>query len=620
MWDLATQTLLYATPDKKFSAYQPDDVTDFWINRADFSPDGSLLALPLEVWQGPDPYPGYIVLLDPQTGDEILAFQAHEGAIQDATFSHDGTLLASTGGTDGQTVIWDVASTLATGAGQSVSRLCCHDGWIWSANFSPDDSRVVTAADDGMKVWDVASGTELFTVASGDASEALFSADAQYILAAGEDAILTYQAESGELHATTPSGGGSFHVMQFSPDGSRLAGSTYDSRVWVWSYAEGEFGPEPIVLSGHKGFAGGIAFSQDGRYLFSASSDGTVRQWDISPDGASELGAYAHAARAYDVAFSPDGSWLVSTSLDGSAKIWDVAERKVRHTLYHEDWVVGVDVHPDGHTLATSSNDGTIRFWDAQTGEELMVIRAHEVGQGYFAGAKGIAYSPDGERLASGGGADGALRVWDTTSGQMLMEAIPNPGYHIYAVDYSPDGRWLVSAGNHGTIKVWDPGDLHEVTTLSGDGSTIWEATFSPDSTRLVTGHGSARVHVWSFPGPEEGPDARPELLYKFQHSEGSLGRGDFSPNGKLLAVTGPKRTTLHDAETGELLLDLGHPASRIVFSPDGRMVATTGWDGTVRILTVYPEDLLALAQTRVTRSLTEAECQQYLHMDSCPG
>jgi WD40 repeat protein len=94
-----------------------------------------------------------------------------------------------------------------------------------------------------------------------------------------------------------------------------------------------------------------------------------------------------------------------------------------------------------------------------------------------------------------------------------------------------------------------------------------------------------------------------------------------FSPDGSRLAEIDPDGTVrVYDTASGELTLALdGHEAGgQVLFSPDGSMLATQG-DGTVRIWALDIDDLLAIAREKVTRSLTDEECQQYLHVDTCP-
>jgi len=113
-----------------------------------------------------------------------------------------------------------------------------------------------------------------------------------------------------------------------------------------------------------------------------------------------------------------------------------------------------------------------------------------------------------------------------------------------------------------------------------------------------------------------------PTISLEFQHNAGWASGLNFSPDDQFLSVPGLYRTSLHNAHTGATIIDLDHPvgAANAIFSPDGRMVATAGNDGYVRIMAANLDELLALVQMRLTRSLTTEECQQYLHLDICPG
>jgi WD40 repeat protein len=337
----------------------------------------------------------------------------------------------------------------------------------------------------------------------------------------------------------------------------------------------------------------------------------------VSANGSSEFGTYAHDNRVIDVVFAPDGSWLASTSVDNTAKIWDVAAMRERFTFEHDDWVVGAAVHPDGRTLATSVNDGTVHIWDAYSGEEELIIQAHEpLNFGYLRGAKGLSFSPDGQRLATSG-ADELVKVWDVETGDELLTMNGHTGT-INAVAYSPDGRWLISSGNDGAVKVWDPANGHEIWTLPGD-RVIFEASFSSDSSKLVTGQEGGWIVIWSFPDDDAASEDRPEKILEFQPRPQAMAKGVFSPDGSLLAIAGPIQTSVHDADTGDLLFNLGYSTTKAAFSPDGHLLATAGNDGLVRLFAADQEELTNLASTRVTRSLTMEECQTYLHVEECP-
>ena len=143
----------------------------------------------------------------------------------------------------------------------------------------------------------------------------------------------------------------------------------------------------------------------------------------------------------------------------------------------------------------------------------------------------------------------------------------------VFGISFSPDGTRLATASEDGSAKVWDAGSGKELLTLSGHTGTVWGVTFSPDGTRLATASIDGTTKVW-------------------------------------------------DVTTGQELLTLtGHTNNiySVDFSPDGTRLVTSGADGTARLYVLPIEELVALAQSRVTRSLTREECRRFLHVDQCP-
>jgi len=141
-----------------------------------------------------------------------------------------------------------------------------------------------------------------------------------------------------------------------------------------------------------------------------------------------------HTRSANAVAFSPDNRWLASGGKDNLIKIWDLATGNVLRTLYgHTSNVNALAVSPDGKLLASGggdindkrdlgtftqggvvggAKDNTVRIWSVQTGQQLQVLRGHELPVG------AVAFSNDGHSLTSVGG--DAVKVWDVSAGTEL--------------------------------------------------------------------------------------------------------------------------------------------------------------------------------------------------------
>ena len=620
VWDVNTGKVLYVVGAGTF------------INQAAFSPDGALLVTPNDL-AGDSANKNTISILDATTGEQLITFPAHNTGAQYVSFSPDGTQFATVGG-DNHIKIWDVAKTLETGQAQSRLEISNDfGGFSWTVHFSPDGSRLVAAGGGGPEnagVWDAASGEKLFSFGSSTtaANDPIFSPDMAYLVSGSKSGTVdVWDASTGKLISRTQAHDGNMQCILFSPDGTRLATSSNDSVIKVWAFSEGVLQPL-MTLTGNSDWVVGLAFSLEGGQLFSGSLDGTVKIWDITPGGSIEPVIYPHTEQVNSVAFDPSGKRLASASFDGTAKIWDTASGKLLHTLSgHSGWVVSLAFSPDGALLATGGDDAIVKLWDVSTGRQLGTLQGHTYQeQGFFHGVKGLAFSPDGQRLATAG-TDGYARIWEVASLQKRDLAIGDeiltleghmPGEPINEVVYNPDGSQLATSSEDGTIIVREATTGQPQWIISDDPPRAYlRVAFSPDGHRLAAGDYEGMATIWDLP---EDPTRIPEKSLQIQISQDFVVLPRFSSDGNQLAVAHSDGMGIWNAHTGELLERLPHPGGvfAVAYSPDGKRILTAGGDGLARLFYLDVDDLLSVVRTRLTRELTQDECQKYMHMDKC--
>jgi WD40 repeat protein/tRNA A-37 threonylcarbamoyl transferase component Bud32 len=476
------------------------------VNSVDFSPDGKRLASASQ--------DGTVKVWDARTGREVLSLK-HAHGVASVCFSPDGKRLATGawGGSwaaqPGEVKVWDAQT------GQETLTLNGHMGKVSSVCFSPDGRRLAGAGSPMVRVWDAQTGQEVLSLKGGCRSVA-FSPDGRRLASASWDrTVKVWDAQTAQQPLTLKGHPNSVSSVDFSPDGKRLA-SAGGKSVWAdWSYeTPGEVkvwdaatAQEVLSLQGYTSAVRSVRFSPDGQRLASAGAvwdprqrrvvGGEVKLWDAQT-GREALSLKGHTGPVNSVCFSPDGRRLAvattdpqelfnPTRLGGEVKVWDAQTGQETLTLKGDTWkVTGVAFSPDGRRLASASMDGTVKVWEAQTGKEQLALKC---------GGSCVAVSPDGKRLATGTW-DDTVRVWDAQTGKPVL-SLKGHTNRVSWVCFSPDGRRLASASKDETVKVWDLATGQEVLTLKGHTAPVQHVCFSPDGRRLASASDDGTVKVW---------------------------------------------------------------------------------------------------------------------------
>jgi WD40 repeat protein len=253
--------------------------------------------------------------------------------------------------------------------------------------------------------------------------------------------------------------------VAFFPNGKNLAGAVgHTARIW-----DGTSGKQKLALEGHAGVVRDLDISRNGKWLATASMDGTVKVWDAQT-GACLRTFKGNPKGVLYVSFSPDGKWVAATSgdreIEGAIRIWDWATETQVLNLPH-DFPLGKPLFsPDDKHLACYeyggedkySTPGKVEVWNATTGKLLYRLQAHSEA------VTCIAYSRNGDLLASGS-IDGTVIVRDAHTGEEVLTLDPhwNRRKHsdqITNIAFSPREDRLAVAAKNGSINIWDITDV----------------------------------------------------------------------------------------------------------------------------------------------------------------
>ncbi|HEX5901944.1 MAG TPA: BTAD domain-containing putative transcriptional regulator [Actinomycetota bacterium] len=459
-------------------------------------------------------------------------------------------------------------------------------GLLKAASISPDGKTLAVIGEtDGLLLFD----TETYRLIgnplplSNRLESVAYSPDGRTLAVGGDAALRLLDARTGEQLAQVKSDG--VWRVAFTKDGSRLvtlyeAGARTDARITIRDATTlRPIGPsiEPDAFEGavvgFRDAAPHFALTPDDRSLVTVSEDGELAVWDLR--GGQKTRTLRIETGLHALALSPDGR-TAAVGIEGGIQFVDLPSGEVRTATGslggRPTWLL---FSPLGETVVSTNPDGTVTLWDVGSAAPRETLRGH------WNSAQQPVFSPDGKTLYTVSH-DGSAIAWGMTGEGGLARpfrftsdrksAIVPARYEGHPGEFSPDGR-LIAVGLQGRgIALLDVRQLTPVgPPLLGTGGEVKSLAFSPDGRTLAASAFGNVITLWDVDSRSRLHSDQTERDNAFDGWPGL----DFSPNGRMLAVTFESGVRLLDVTTGASLREIGAGRGNPDFSADGTMVAT---------------------------------------------
>lgn len=441
------------------------------------------------------------------TSTRLREFIGHTGSVKALGITPDGNFLV-TGGDDSTVRVWEVNTAKQMRVFQGHQKRDASDSpskGVTAIAIRKDGKQIASGSADGaMRIWDLT--TIDHHKALGEAGDSLwivaYSPDGKKLAAAGSDkTIRVYNAETYKLEATLSGAKSPITSLAFFPDSNKLASAGGDMVVVIWDVAKGSVVKE---LTGHESAILGLAISDDGKRIITGSADRTIRCF--SPEVEKALWTWTTRSAVCSVAIQRGAKQIAAGLADGSLMIVDISGPNPKDTSSLASHVAGVSClafSEDGERLASVGGDGNLCIWTVgEKGTLSKLVKFEGQGKAGMAGVSfpltGVAFARDSRYVASVG-ADGIVRIWDIVA-KCESRSLHGHTDWVTSVAFSPDGRSIASVGvdKDKKVRIFDLPPF-ESNASGGHLLPVNAVAVSPDGKIAATAATDQTIKLWDI-------------------------------------------------------------------------------------------------------------------------
>lgn len=547
-----------------------------------FSPDGKYILtnsggeeIALKLWEA-------------SSGKLLRTMNAHTEGISSAIFSKDGKYILTTG-KDQAARLWNTES------GELVYDIPVElSNWVQQGFISPDNKYLLLQAGAIMEYHDLAAKKKISNIFDSAllktkepdllreniSSVAIHPEGKLAITSHADSSVRIWNLPTNQIIRKIQDGATAHTGCAFNNIGSRFMALGQDGQIRIWETATGKL---IQTLSASPGLCIEAQFSRNGEKVLGASIEGKAILWDLA-SGKRIREFNGHTGMVIHAVFSPDEKNILTVSLDGTARLWETASGKPIRTVAKVDPALNEGKEsiseekfpfllavfsPDGKQVLSSLLNNQPELQEIETGKRLSRF------SGIMSLNMAPRYSSDGNLLASVGinsptDLRAVAKIWDTQTGKLIHLLKGHSGI-INEVNFHPNGKWLVTASEDSTARIWNLSDEKELYRFPHE-KGVYKASFSQDGNYLITQTFTGKARIWNL---DDG-----KLIATLQHD--SLNNDRFgiwnmtlSPKGHYLKIVyyDDYRVEFRNVTTGALVRSFQtqkDSTGKFTFSADG--------------------------------------------------